>query len=390
MAVFATKRWRCVGREIAVFVARKPGRSPLGLLSEGLRSVIHGIENVASSLGEVFHDGTGSGEKLASAGAGGAGGLGSSAERRGAARAAVAQPPRPALAPAAEAAPPEVGFGMEPLDAVMRETMKKFGVPGGALAVAKDGKLVVAKGYGWANVAAHQPVTMDSLFCLASVSKAVTSVAALCLVQEGKLSLDGASTPCWASRSRWTASNSIPASRTSRCGSCCSMPAVSIRARGANTCGWRRRSPSRRGTSCPFPTTWSFAMRFSRPLAYQPGREEHYSNFGFFLRSEVIQRTSGQSYEQYVRQHVLRPAGIADMELERLAPSYTPNEVRRYGPDGLKELPGGRGPIGPPAGSWIGSAVDMARLLTAVDGSHGKSLLSAAVYREMLAPLPRR
>ena len=68
--------------------------------------------------------------------------------------------------------------------------MKKFGVPGGALAVAKDGKLVVAKGYGWANVAARQPVTMDSLFCLASVSKAVTSVAVMRLVQDGKLSLD--------------------------------------------------------------------------------------------------------------------------------------------------------------------------------------------------------
>ena len=105
-------------------------------------------------------------------------------------RAAADPPPRTANVPAAEPAPPEVGFGMEPLDKVMRETMKKFGVPGGALAVAKDGKLVVAKGYGWANVATRQPVTVDSLFCLASVGKAVTSVAVMRLVQDGKLSLD--------------------------------------------------------------------------------------------------------------------------------------------------------------------------------------------------------
>ena len=84
----------------------------------------------------------------------------------------------------------EIGFGIASLDAVMRATLKKYDVPGASLAVAKDGKLVMAKGYGWAVVATRRPVAQDSPFCLASVSKAITSVAILRLVQDGKLSLD--------------------------------------------------------------------------------------------------------------------------------------------------------------------------------------------------------
>ena len=149
-----------------------------------------------------------------------------------------------------------------------------------------------------------------------------------------------------------------------------------------------RKIAKQTGHSLPIPDDWLIRYAFSRPLAFAPGAEEHYSNFGFFLCSEVIQRASGQTYEQYVRRRVLGLAGIEDMERERLGRHYAANEARRYGRDALKEFPGGRNPIGPPAGSWIGSAVNMARFLTALDGSRGAPLLTPRVYREMLAPPP--
>ena len=106
---------------------------------------------------------------------------------------------------------------------------------------------------------------------------------------------------CWAGRSRWTASNWTPASRTSRCGTCCSTPPVSIPTRAASTCTWAGRSPSRRARSRPSPTNCSSAMRSAGPWPTRPARKSITPNFGFFLAREVIQRVSGQPYERYVR-----------------------------------------------------------------------------------------
>ena len=233
---------------------------------------------------------------------------------------AVPAASRPPWQPAAT----EVGFGIEPLDAVMRETLKKFGVPGGALAVAKDGKLVVAKGYGWANVAAHQPVTMDSLFCLASVSKALTAAAVLRLVEDGKLSLDDR---VYRLLGRPQPLDGFQLDAR--------VKDITVRHlllhaagfdphKGGDYMQMARKIAKQTGQKPPISDELLIRYAFSRPLAYAPGTEEHYSNFGFFLAREVIQRVSGQPYEQYVRQHVLQPAGISDMELERLGRLPTP------------------------------------------------------------------
>jgi N-acyl-D-amino-acid deacylase len=289
--------------------------------------------------------------------------------------------------PAVEPAATEVGFGIEPLDAVMRETMKKFNVPGGALAVAKDGKLVVAKGYGWANLATRQPVTMDSLFCLASVSKALTAVAMLRLVEEGKLALEDRVYGLLGRPQPLDGFQLDPRVKDITVRHLLLHAAGFDPRKGGDYTQMARKIAKQTGQKLPIADELLIRYALSRPLAYAPGTEEHYSNFGFFLAREVIQRVSGQSYERYVRQHVLQPSGIRDMELERLSPSYAANEVRRYGRE-LKELPGGRGPVGPPAGSWIGSAVDLARFLTALDGSHGKPLLAPALQGQMLAAPP--
>src|SRR5262245_16976261 len=82
-------------------------------------------------------------------------------------------------------APPTTGQaspGLEHFDEIMHRLMDRFGVPGASLAIAKDGKLVLARGYGWADVEAEEPVLPRSLFELASVSKAITAVTVLKLV----------------------------------------------------------------------------------------------------------------------------------------------------------------------------------------------------------------
>src|SRR5262245_36123915 len=79
--------------------------------------------------------------------------------------------------------------GLKSFDEPM-EAQLKLKTPGGALAVAKDGRLVYAKGFGLGDVVNKAPVEPTSLFRIASLTKPITAVAVLRLAQEGKLDLD--------------------------------------------------------------------------------------------------------------------------------------------------------------------------------------------------------
>src|SRR6188472_4201178 len=80
--------------------------------------------------------------------------------------------------------------GMASYDYVMSNLMRKYSIPGGAVAVLRDGKLIYARGFGYADVASGTPVQPDALFRIASMSKPITGVAIMKLVEEGKLQLD--------------------------------------------------------------------------------------------------------------------------------------------------------------------------------------------------------
>ena len=73
---------------------------------------------------------------------------------------------------------------------LMLEFLREYNIPGGSLAIAKEGRLVFAHGYGWAVVEEKKPVRPVTRFNLASCSKPLTAVAILKLVDQGKLRLD--------------------------------------------------------------------------------------------------------------------------------------------------------------------------------------------------------
>jgi len=82
------------------------------------------------------------------------------------------------------------GAPLQQFDQIMLSLLQNYNVPGGALAICKDGKLVFARGYGFAELENRRPFEPTTYMSLASVTKAVTGVAALRLVDEGKLNLD--------------------------------------------------------------------------------------------------------------------------------------------------------------------------------------------------------
>src|SRR5262249_7099195 len=113
--------------------------------------------------------------------------LGAHAVDRRSGRAGAAQPAQPTRDPlAAIPVNGQAGPGLEPFDAAMRTVIDRHGLPGAALAIAKDGRLVFAKGYGWANLAASEAIQPTTLFGLASLSKPITAAAILKLVEQGR------------------------------------------------------------------------------------------------------------------------------------------------------------------------------------------------------------
>src|SRR5689334_10692122 len=92
----------------------------------------------------------------------------------------------------AEQSLPATGEPVESLqsyDRLIPEFMKRWKLLGGSVAVSRNGKLVFARGYGWANLQTKQPVQPDSLFRLASVSKPITAATVLALAEQGRLNL---------------------------------------------------------------------------------------------------------------------------------------------------------------------------------------------------------
>jgi hypothetical protein len=76
------------------------------------------------------------------------------------------------------------------LDSLVPALLEELGTPGAAVALFRDGKVVLAKGYGWANREKRQPVTRETLFNIGSISKTHAAWGLLRLVEDGKLDLD--------------------------------------------------------------------------------------------------------------------------------------------------------------------------------------------------------
>jgi N-acyl-D-amino-acid deacylase len=267
-------------------------------------------------------------------------------------------------------------------DRIMLSILETNNIPGGALAIAKDGKLVLARGYGFAIKERNVPFSPTTRFCLASVTKAMTGAAAMHLVDEGKLNLDDKLYDV-------LGRPEMPNVSDRR------VFDITIRQLLHHSGGWKTdfvgysqevNNALTKDGAIPAEQLILHVMR-TQPLDYDPGSECHYSNFQFAVLKCAIDHAAGQPYEEYVIEHVLKPMGITDMQLEPVKGTYLQNEAHRYGPKG-HSLPGGRPTMQLTGGmgSWEASAVDMAKFLTAIDATRTKPFLSNKMYNAMLAP----
>jgi N-acyl-D-amino-acid deacylase len=275
-------------------------------------------------------------------------------------------------------------------DRSITSLMAAHHVPGAAIAVARGGKLVVARAYGLADRERQTAVQPDSLFRIASVSKPLTAVAILKLVEEGRLDLDA---KAFSILDRLQPPNGRAADPRLR--------DITIRQLLQHTGGWDRDIsgdpidmgvPAARALNVAAPVSPTDLVRYmmGQPLDFTPGERFAYSNLGYVILGRVIEAVTRMPYEEYVKMAVLAPAGIRRTRLGRSTlAGRAEGEVKYY------DLPGNRlvwtsvrggDPVVPApyanpmetweaCGAWISSAVDLVRFALSLDPKSGHTLL---------------
>lgn len=278
---------------------------------------------------------------------------------------------------------------------------ERHGVPGAAVAVSKEGRLVYARGFGYADVEERLPVQPDSRFRIASISKPITATAILKLVEDGKLDLDEAA---------FSFFDDLPGYHSDER----RLSDITVRHLLHHAAGWDNTQLGydpmfysngiAQAVGTQRPTELDTIIRFmrSRPLRYDPGTRFSYSNFSYALLGAIVERVSGQPYEEFVLD-MYAETGITNTQMGRTRlEDRLPGEVRYYYNNGAtwssvfpphQQVPVPYGgfylePVGA-AGAWVSSAPDILRILEAVDGRPGRpDILSSSTIDMMTARPP--
>jgi N-acyl-D-amino-acid deacylase len=267
-------------------------------------------------------------------------------------------------------------------DRVVTQLMTKWGVPGGSIAVSKDGRLVLTKAYGIADRERNLPVQPESLFRIASVSKTITAVAVLKLVEEGELDLEAKAFKLLDNLKPVSGKTVDPR-----------IYNVTIRQLLQHSGGWDGNKsfdpmfyPTKAaievGATQPATSETIIRYMLGQPLDFDPGSQYAYSNFGYCVLGRIIEKVSGQSYYDYVMDKILRPAGATSMRLGKsLENERYDGEVHYYDYEGapmaLSVFPNSLivpWPYGgfdieamDSNGGWVATATDLLRFVTALD-----------------------
>lgn len=292
---------------------------------------------------------------------------------------------------------------MKVIDQDVEKFIKNWEIKGASLAIVKDGRLVYAKGYGYAHQEKKIPAQPYHLFRIASVSKLVTAVGIMKLVEKGKLNLsDRVFGEEGILNDSLYLNIADPLAKR-----------IEVKHLLTHTAGWRnqlRRDPMFSpvdvarimGVPSPPPLSTTIQFMLSQKGYFEPGSLYDYSNFGYCVLGKVIEKVTGMPYEKYMQTHILHPLGITRMRLSKNkyvdrhpyeVTYYTHADAQKniscYGTgDSVSRAYEGTNMEGlEAAGGWIAAPIDMLRLLVAIDGFETKKdFLSKNTIHRMLHP----
>lgn len=237
---------------------------------------------------------------------------------------------------------------LQELDQRLAKMFSQRGIPGAALALVEDGKVVLLKGYGVADKASGAQVTPDTIFRAASISKSFTSIGIMQQVESGKLKLDARLAdlaPEISFNNPWEQSD--PVRLVHLLEHTTGWPDISTRVELQNGPGWS----VRRGVEFASP---EYVSR------WRPGQFAVYANAGPAVAGYVLEKVAGQDFASYQRDHVLRPMGMANADFT-LTPALAAKLARSYAPDGAATPY--QHIVMPPSGSLATSARELSQLV---------------------------
>jgi len=238
--------------------------------------------------------------------------------------------------PLPRAKPEDVGLSSERL-ARIGETLKADiaagRIPGAVIAIARHGKLVALDAYGWRDKAANLPMTSDTIFNIASMTKPMTAVGGLMLYEQGKLLIDDPLSkyfPKFASMKVAVRDNGEPTSET--------VPAnrqITIQDLMRHTSGIiyggrgntvvHKMYPAGSGDAASNYDGTAFMDKLATlPLLYQPATVWDYG-FGLDILGLTIEKISGQPLGKYLQTNLFTPLGMTDTGF-----SISPEKAARY------------------------------------------------------------
>jgi CubicO group peptidase (beta-lactamase class C family) len=181
------------------------------------------------------------------------------------------------------------------MDSVMAIEIREYGVPGLVVTVVRDGRVVLAKGYGVADRRTRRPMSAEgTVMRVGSVSKPVTALAVLQLAEAGRIDLEAPVERYLPGvlRGRGAGRVRVRDLLTHTAG-------LDVRLIGTTTTDPARVLPLRRSIERGLP-----------PVVHRPGETVRYSNQGYVLLGRLVEVASGEPFDAYVRRHVLAPLGM--------------------------------------------------------------------------------
>jgi CubicO group peptidase (beta-lactamase class C family) len=265
------------------------------------------------------------------------------------------------------------------IDSLVNNTLKTFDVPGIAVGIVKDGKVILAKGYGVRSLATNQPVDENTLFGIASNSKAFTTAALGMMVDEGKLKWDDKVTdyiPEFKMYDPYVTN------------------AFTIRDLLTHRSGLGLGS----GDLMFFPDGSNFTkqevihnIRYLKQVSDFRTKYDYDNNL-YIVAGEVLARVSGMSWEEFIESRIMKPLGFVASTASWNRVKNNPNIIDAHAPaDGkVVVIPHDWNPVANAAGGIESNITDLTKwvIMQMNDGKYGdgKTLFSKAVHEEMWSP----
>lgn len=182
------------------------------------------------------------------------------------------------------------------VDRAVQDIMQQYKIPGLALAVMRDGKVVRAQGYGLANVELNVPVRPETIFQSGSMGKEFTATAVMMLLEEGKIALDDKLTKYFPdSPSSWNE--------------------ITIRRLLTHTSGIKNYSEKDLNYRLDYSEEDLLKKAQSFPLDFPPGDKWSYSNTGYVVLGILIHKLTGEFYGDFLQERIFAPLGMTSTRI---------------------------------------------------------------------------